>query len=270
MEDVSGAWPQPIRYHTIDVSPAHSTVVMDAQCRRQAGSLDVNLDGSNLQPLTADAFVERYPMWIAPDTIVFESNRGGQMDLWQMSTSSKRATQLTSSLMMEVPNGSSADGTIAFTQQATTVNLWTVNLTSRGVRQLTGDALSDYWPSLNLSGSRIAFQRARPTPAEGYQFIDARVLVAETPRDRALEPQVVADGFGARLSTDGTLLAYYQRLPNASRLRLLVKNLATAEVRTVSEDCLLPSFTPNPPVDWVTQTLAWGPQGDLYFHCGQW
>ncbi len=265
MEDVSGTWPRPIRYNAIDVSPAHNSVVMDASVEGKPDLWTANLDGSNLQSLTADAFVERYPMWIAPDTIVFESNRGGQMDLWQMSTSSKRATQLTSSLMMEVPNGSSADGTIAFTQQATTVNLWTVNLTSRAVRQLTGDALSDYWPSLNLSGSRIAFQRARPTPAEGYQFIDARVLVAETPRDRALEPQVVADGFGARLSADGTLLAYYQRLPNASRLRLLVKNLATAEVRTVSEDCLLPSFTPNPPVDWVTQTLAWGPQGDLYF-----
>ena len=52
IEDVSGAWPQPIRYHTIDVSPAHNTVVMDRSCRRQAGSLDGQ--PRRLQSSTAD------------------------------------------------------------------------------------------------------------------------------------------------------------------------------------------------------------------------
>jgi hypothetical protein len=167
--------------------------------------------------------------------------------------------------MIEVPTSGGADGTIAFEQNATSVNLWRMTLSSGALRQLTGDALNDYWPSSNADATRVAFQRARPTPEEGFQFIDARVLAADATRGGALEPQTIDDGFGPRLSADGSWVAYYQRLPERTRLRLLVKNLSTGEVRTLAEDCTLPSLTPMPPIDWFDQTMTWGSGSDLYF-----
>jgi hypothetical protein len=71
---------------------------------------------------------------------------------------------------------------------------------------------------------------------------DARILVAQTGAT-PLETRAVADGFGARLSPDGRWVAYYQRLPEPDRLRLLIKNLATGEGRILSDRCVLPTLT---------------------------
>lgn len=175
---------------------------MEIRSEGQSDLWTSNLDGTNLQPLTRDAFIEREPLWISSELVAFESNRGGQMDLWHMSVNTKRAVQLTSSLMTEIPTGSSSNGMIAFEQLTNTVNLWRLTLSSREMHQVTGDALSDYWPSATAGGSRVAFQRARPTPAEGFQFIDARILVL-TIADRHAQPQAVAEGFGARVALGG-------------------------------------------------------------------
>ncbi len=265
VDDISSAWPRQVRYLSLDLSQESGAIVMDAVIDGRSDLWTAKTDGSDLQPLTRDAFVERRPLWVAPDIVAFESNRGGQMDLWQLSTTTKRATQLTSSLMVEVPTGASSDGTVAFQQLDNSVNLWHLGLKSGTTRQLTGDALSDYWPTASADGTRVAFQRARPTPAEGWELLDARVLVAPQTGSGALEAQPVADGFGARISPDGSWVAYYQRLPVPKRLRLLVKNLSTGEVRTLSEDCILPFFTASQPVDWIGQHATWGSGTDIYF-----
>jgi hypothetical protein len=95
-------------------------------------------------------------------------------------------------------------------------------------------------------------------------MLDARVVIAEAAPD-ALEPKVIADGFGPRLSPDGLWVAYYQRLPDPKRLRLVVTHLATGESRTLSDHCDLPSYSPNPPIDWGSQVLTWGSASDLYY-----
>ena len=206
MDDVSGRWPRPFRYRTIDISPVTQTIVMDAAIDGRPDLWTSKVDGSNLRPLTQDAFVERHPMWSCgrsvvvriqprrPDgslAVVDVEPAGDAADVESDDGGADRRRQLT--------------GRSRSSRRPRRVNLWSATLASRSVHQLTGDALSDYWPSVNRQGSRIAFQRARPTPAEGYQFIDARVMVADTTRARTLEPQVVADGFGAKLSPDGSL-----------------------------------------------------------------
>jgi hypothetical protein len=45
---------------------------------------------------------------------------------------------------------------------------------------------------------------------------------------------------------------------------LYVKDLQTSEVRLVSSQCGLPGFALYP-LEWVHQTLAWAPDGSLYF-----
>jgi eukaryotic-like serine/threonine-protein kinase len=266
IEDLTAKWGKPFKFRSIDVSRDGGQVVMDALVDGRRDLWLAGIDGSNLQRLTDDAYVERYPVWTGPQTIVFESNRGGQLDLWQLSTDTRRAALLTSSHTVERPFGSSVDGAIvAFEQISNNVNLWRLDIAARGLAQLTGDALGDYWPSLSLDGRRVAFQRARPTPTEGLQFFDSRVLIASS-GPTPLETQAVADGFAARLSPDGQWVAYFQRLPEAGRLRLLIKNLATGEGRILSDRCVLPSLTAaSLPVDWVNQTVTWSATGSRLF-----
>ena len=267
VSDLTAGWPLNVRLRNPAVSPDGQLVAFDAFTDGRSDLWVARLDGTNLVRLTDDANVDRFPSWIDNGTIVYQSNRGGQLDLWQMSVSTRRHTQITSSQFEEIaPAAAVGGGMIAFEQLAHSNSLWRLDLATGGTRLLTGDALGDYWPSVSEAGGRIVFQRTTPTPQEGFQFLDARVLSASF--DAApLEAQHVADGFGPRLSRDGTWVAYYQRIPGARRLRVLVKNLITGEARTVSEQGEMPAIAATSmPVDWIGQTLAWSPSGTQLFY----
>ncbi len=267
VDDITARWPNHPAFRSIDVSPDGARIAMDANLNGQSDLWVSDQDGSNLQRLTNDAAVERDPLWTTADTIVFRSNRGGQLDLWQLSIATKRVTQLTSSQMVEQATGASKDGAVvAFEQTSSVPSLWRLDLGTGASRQLSADALGDFWPSIAGNGERIAFQRALPTPSEGFQFFDARVLVGSSSAG-PMTTQVVDEGFAARLSAEGNWLAYFQRTDTPSELRLRVKNLATAEGRTLSDRCVLPSVSAiSPPIDWIEQTLVWSRSGArVYF-----
>jgi serine/threonine protein kinase len=258
VDDLSESWPQELRFRSMDVAPDARRVVGAVSSGGVSNLFVAGIDGSSIERLTDDKFTDRYPLWIDEGTIVFESNRGGQLDLWEISPSTKRTLQLTSSQMRDEATGASKDGSVvAFEQIAGQVNLWRLDIADGATRQLTADSLSDFWPSTSEPHGTIAFQRTKPTSIEGFQFFDARILVAPI-RGEPLEPQVVADGFAARLSPDGRWVAYYQRMPDRRYLRLMVKNLSTGESRVVSEQCVLPRMTAaSLPVDFVEQNVTW-------------
>ena len=266
-EDLTARWAAKLDFRTPQVSPDGQTVVLDAFSGGRSDLWTARLDGSALRRLTDDAYVDRYPVWVGNHTVVFQSNRAGQLDLWRISVGSRRATQLTSSQQEEIPSDGTTDGaTIAFEQLSHSNSLWHLDVATGGTRQLTGDALGDYWPSVSESGDRIVFQRTRPTPQEGFQFLDAHVLSGRF-GESSLEAQVVGDGFAPRVSADGTWVAYYQRLPDPKRLRVLVKNLQNGELRTLSDHGAMPAITATrTPVDRVGQTMAWSPAGGTLFY----
>lgn len=265
--EIEAAWPAGLTIRHLDVSPDERSVVIEAVLDGRTDLWTAGLDGTALRRLTDDDFVERSPSWIgATDAVAFHSNRGGQFDLWQRSIATGRLTQMTSSETVERAGGAAADGSVlAFEQALNTVHLWRLDIAAGSTKQLTGDALSDFWPSVPADDARLAFQRARPAPAEGYQFFDSRILVTTMSGAMGTDPQPIADGFAARLSADGSWVAYFQRLPDVTRLRLVARNLATGEARTVSERCVLPSLLLLP-VDWGDQTVTWSARGaDLFF-----
>ena len=267
LEDISAQWTNAPIFRSVDVSPGGTRVVMDSNVGGQSDLWTSQLDGSKLHRVTNDSSVDREPLWTSEDTIAFRSNRGGQLDLWQLSVSTGRATQLTSSQMVEQATGASSDGAIvAFEQESSVPSLFKLDLSTGATRQLTGDALGDLWPSIAADGQTIAFQRAQPTPSEGFQFLDARVLIGSA-GSGPLTTTVIDDGFAARLSSDGTWLAYFQRTAVAQELRVRVKNLSTAEGRTITERAVLPRVSAiSQPIDWVDQNLAWSRTGArLYF-----
>lgn len=265
IDDLSAAWER-MNYQSFDVSPDGRAVVFAARRDNEDDLWVVNVDGSGLRRLTNDALSEREPLWMGnTGAVVFQSSRSGPLDLWQIDTRSGSVAQITSSQTSELPRDSAADGSvIAFEQVDEGATLWLLDARSRQARQLTADALSDAWPTVG-SGA-IAFQRTRPQLREGYQFLDSRVLVARIAGDRVTDPIPVADGFGARLSPDGTSVAYLQRTGDSRDALLQVRSLETGATRTVTQSAMLPGMSFLFPVDWIEQKVVWGPAGRrLYF-----
>jgi hypothetical protein len=194
---------------------------------------------------------------------MFQSNRGGQVDLWQIDVDSKATTALTSGDGEEIPESSSADGkNLSFQQLTRDANLWTFGATPS---QVTQDSLNDYTPVVSADGSTLAFQRSQPTSSRGYTILDAKVFFARLDGKPVLEPQSIADGFAPDLSHDGQWLAYLQMGDKPTRMKLSARDMRGGATIPLTSHAALPSLG-MAPVEWSARTTAWSHTGqDLYF-----
>ena len=141
-------------------------------------------------------------------TIVYRSNRSGQIDLWEVEIDGRRSWQVTSSQTEEEPTDVSPDGrTMIYEQRSENASLWTLSPKADAATQLTANTLNDFLPALSTSSDVLAFQRTRPTFSSGVPFLEARIFVSRTlGAGAALDPRAVAEGFAAALSPDGQWL----------------------------------------------------------------
>jgi len=95
--------------------------------------------------------------------IVFNSDRGGQMNVWLYSLADGSTRQLTHGPGGDFQANWSPDGArIAFfSSRAGKVNIWTVDVASGQIAQLTRTRSMDVNPFFSPDGSRIAFQSDR-------------------------------------------------------------------------------------------------------------
>ena len=264
--DISAGWKLAGALRGVDVRPDAGAVVAGVSANGQEDLWVLQLDGSGLRQLTSDAFFDRDPCWLgSSDRIVFQSNRGGQIDLWQIDAISKSLTFLTTGEAEDVVDSTSADGRIISYQKLTKdARLWT--FAGGNARQLTQDSLSDYSPVLSADGSVLAFQRSQPAPSQGYTILDAKVFVSDFDGRPAIDARAIGDGFAPDLSSDGRWLAYMQLSDVRARMSLSVRDLRAGGTIVVSRRGGLPSLTTQSPVDWTTRLTAWSPTGiDLYF-----
>jgi Tol biopolymer transport system component len=268
IEDLTAAWPADAvkRRSTADVNAAGTEVVFAASPEGQTDLWTTRLDGSGLRRITNDAHVERSPIWIGSTrTVAFQSNRSGQLDMWTIDVGTERTEQITSSETAESPADATADGSkMLYEQVAESATLWLLPAGSLDPQQLSADALTDLWPSVDARGTRVAFQRRRPALSEGLNFIDSSVLVASLSGATLSNLVAVADGFAARISPDGSWVAHMQR--GADRVDVLqARNLQTGETRIVSRTVPLPIRSGRFPIDWAAQRVTWAPAGALLY-----
>jgi len=262
---VSDAWKIDGTLQNVDIRPDGRGAVIGVSRNSQADLWTLNIDGSALTPLTADAYFDKDPLWIGEGSrVVFQSNRGGQVDLWQIDVRTKALTSLTSSEAEEIPESTSADGRIiGFRQLTKDANLWQFGARPE---QLTQDSLSDYSPVLSGDGRTLAFQRSQPTPSRGYTILDAKVFISEFEGGLAKGARAIADAFAPDLSYDGRWLAYLQSSDPPPRAALSVRDLRGGSTVVVSRSMVPPSLTTHPrPVDWASRTTAWSGSGDALF-----
>ena len=250
----------------LDVNPDGTLLALSAVKDQQEDLWITDMGGSRARRLTEDAPFDRFPLWTG-STITFQSNRGGQVDLWQIDPSSLETRAMTSSDTTERPDDATSDGAlISFQVEHESSRLWKLEAGSTRATPLTADSLSDFAPSSAANGRTTVFQRHARTPALGAALFDAQLFVARTNSAGvdAVKP-LVSSGFFPVVSPGGGEVAYFERPTSASMFAsLFVKDLLTARVRSVSAQCGLPGFSMFP-LDWAHQNLAWSIDGSLFF-----
>jgi len=266
--NLSATWKVEGALRGFDVHPGGARAAYVTSTNGQDDLWTADLDGGSAVRLTDDVFFARAPLWRGRgETILYRSNRGGQADLWEIDPITRRTWPLTASQTQESPESSSVDGArVTFQQEDENAKLWLLDPSGGRSRPLTRGTLNDISPVSSADGRMLAFQRSQPTPSEGSLILDSALFVVGVgAAGLAGEPRAVADGFAPNLSPDGSALAYLQRSATPSAMTLRVKRLATDETLTVSTACSLP-ITSTFPVDWASQTFAWGADGtELFF-----
>ena len=249
----------------LDVNADGTLVVLSGVTDEREDLWIADLGGTRVRRLTDDAAIDRYPLWTG-GTVTFQSNRGGQIDLWQIDPATLRTRLLTSSEAEERPEGATHDGSLMTYQVAReTSRLWRLGASGRPV-PLVNDSLGDYAPAVSPDGRTVVFQRQAASPTLGATLLDSQIFVARTNAAGAeVAAPTVTAGFFPVLSPGGGELAYFERPSSGSRfVSLFVKHLGTSSVRAVSTQVGLPGFSPYP-IEWVHQSLAWSSDGSLFF-----
>ena len=264
---INEGWPMDATVRTIDVHPSGRTLAITRLIDGREDLWTANIDGSNVRAVTNDAFLERSPIWNGRgDRIIVQSNRGGQMDLWEIDPVSGAAVQLTSGEADTTAESTSADGSlITFNRQFLEARLWRWSLTATDERQLTQDALSDYTPAVSTDGRTIAFQRSLATPSRGFAILDAKLFTGRfESTDRLTGTRALGDVAVPALSGDGNWIAYLELKGRPAHGVLSVRNLSSGATHVVSPAVMMPSLSTRP-VDWLGPVSAWMPDGELWF-----
>ena len=249
----------------VDVHPITGMLAIAGVKDQQEDLWIADAGGARAKKITADPDFDRYPVWTG-DIITFQSNRGGQIDLWQIDPDSGRTRLVSSSETEERPDSAAHDGSlVTFHQQHANARLWKLEPGGRAI-PLTTDALSDFAPSTSRDGRTMIFQRHATSPSLGVTLLDSHLFIARTNAGGVdtVSPTVTA-GFFPRVSPGGGQVAYFGRQSSGSLYAsLFVKDLNTGHVRTISNQCPLQGFA-MVPVEWMQQNLAWSNDGTLFF-----
>ena len=270
-EPLNGPW-NDMTVRAFDVRPDGLQVVWSAATGSQRDDLWVaSINGGVATPLTGadDESRKRLPLWNGlGTTVIYQSNRGGQVDLWELVTKSRQSFRRSSDPGIERPESTLKDGSITYQLTSQKTALWIWNVQDGKGRQVGDEGLSDFAPSVSRNGRlQLVFQRSLPSPVEGFLQMDSDIYLADVtnPKARLERAKKVATGLAPQLSPDAKYLAYLQRGQNTpGQERLFVRNLNTSAVDKLSSNLLLPA-NDNFPVAWIEQNMAWASPEDLYF-----
>ena len=261
-DEISGLWKGTIPalpqgfFRAFDVSPDGRRVVFSLRMDEQTDLWTTHLDGTAAIRLTNDSYLERRPIWVGgDDTVIYQSNRGGQFDLWEVSIHDQKSWQRTTGPSLEVPGGASADGSVVtFDHVAEDADLWMAQ--PGKLLQLNAGVQNDFAPSVSADGRTVVFQRSRPD-AEAATLMSTLLLMGQFDGLKlSVDPTPLADGFAATISPDGTHVAFMQRSQPQSLAALQLTNLKDRHSQRLSDTCPLPVYGLFPNV-WISPTFAW-------------
>ena len=132
--------------------------------------------------------------------IVFASDRGGQNDIWVMTSDGSNQTRLTDDKIDDITPAWSNDGKkIAWSRAG---EIWIMNADGSGKTQVTFNAFGDFRPSWSPDGSRLAFRSTRSSAPGIY------VINIDGTGEQWLTDDLTTTNFAPDWSPDGSAIAY--------------------------------------------------------------
>ena len=281
-----------ISLRRLDVGSSRFEVVSGPWTTMKVSSIDVRPDGAQVAWIAPASGSERDDIWTAsikesapqrvtPEddtsrkrdviwsalgtTLIYQSNRGGQPDLWELDVKTRSMTRLTTDPGQERPESSSADGSISYQLSTQRTALYQWREGKGPGTQLSNSGLSDFAPSASSGNPlRLAYQRSQAAPTEGFLQMDTEIHVSDV-----LEPEMtlgkstpIATGIAPKISPDGRYVAYLRHRAKTDA-ELIVSGVETTEKWEVSPALLVPTNN-NFPI-WWEQTVAWLSARELCF-----
>ena len=139
----------------------------------------MNADGINQTNLTNNSALERRSTWSPDGTkIAFESNRDGDREIYQMSSTGDNPINLTNSAGDDRQAHWSSDGTkIAFiSKRDGNLEVYVMNSDGTDSTRLTNESSNDGFPAWSNDGTKIAFDSIRDGNNEIYVMDASRFI----------------------------------------------------------------------------------------------
>jgi Tol biopolymer transport system component len=253
---------------SLDISPAGDRIAYCTMVGRRSDLWVARLDGSDRRQLTDDEAFDRYPVWNADGrSVVYQSNRNGQADLWEVDIRSGQSVPLTTSDTVDTPGSMSADGRfLSFSREAVDAQIWRWRSDEPVGQPLTFTSLGSFSPALASDSRTMLLQRGDPLYVQGSTILNSSLMIGELgPGAFETQPRSVADGFAGFLSPNRQWLAFLRRSDTATPSILAVKELGTERTMSVSTNGPLPAYR-DFPIDWAERSVAWHPDSGSVFY----
>lgn len=198
-------------------SPDGNWIAFERQPGSQASAgalILVSSDGENSFRLTDGRHRDMSPAWAGPTTIIFASDRGGAMNLWQVDVDLERRKlrgepqQVTRGAGEDFDPAVARDGTLAYSSSRRLRNLWRVSVDPETLtfgsqpERIMEASWNDFAPAIDAISSALAFSSDRDGPFNIWVLDNG-----------SAEPRQITDRDGGDLqpvwSPDGSKLAFF-------------------------------------------------------------
>jgi tol-pal system beta propeller repeat protein TolB len=167
--------------------------------------------------------------------IVFDSDRGNQVDLWTMQTDGTGLTQLTNDKVPDdLAEWSPNRKQIAWTrggEESPTGEIWVMNADGTGRRQVTSNTFSDNAVAWSPDGRQLAYRSARDGNADIY------VIGVDGTNERRLTTDPAMD-FVPDWSPDGTRITFTRGDLSGASAIYTMSATDGSDVRKLTDDSL--------------------------------
>ncbi len=218
---------------------------------RQEESLrEQSIDGSGERVLTTGTAVDRQPSY-SPDgkTVVFSSNRAGNLDLWTVDVATGALRQITDDPAQDWDPGFTFDGRIVFSSnRGGHLEVWIVDADGANARQVSRDGVDAQNPTMTRDGRWVVHTSGAP---------DRRGIWRVRPDGSDAAPVVSGSFTTAEVSPDGRLVLYLGS--NAAQLRNEIRVAEIDSGRVIDFRIPVP-FAPFAP-DFYYGRARWMPDG---------
>jgi len=177
--------------------------------RQQAGLRRENLRDGSHRTLTSSAAADRQPAYSADGrTVVFSSNRSGNLDVWSMDVVTGELSQLTDDAAQDWDPGFTPDGRhlLFSSDRDGPLEIWMANADGSDARRVTSDGVDAENPTMTADGEWIVYSSGNPDHLGVFRIRPDGTDATRLADGNYTNPEVSPDGRWVLFVTSATTL----------------------------------------------------------------